>query len=81
MGEMNIFNEDTTADKLEIQLLLIQLNKINLFLVRTCIKFYLVITIRYKEFLPRWTTNKKMWNSKWGDKLWSDKLWRGFAIV
>ena len=53
MGEMNIFNEDTTADKLEIQLLLIQLNKINLFLVRTC------ITIRYKEFLPRWTTNKK----------------------
>lgn len=53
MGEMNIFNEDTTADKLEIQLLLIQLNKINLFLVRTCIKFYLVITIRYKEILPR----------------------------
>ena len=53
MGEMNIFNEDTTADKLEIQLLLIQLNKINLFLVRTFIKFYLVITIRYKEFLPR----------------------------
>ena len=53
MGEMNIFNEDTTADKLEIQLLQIQLNKINLFLVRTCIKFYLVITIRYKEILPR----------------------------
>ena len=59
MGKMNIFNEDTTADKLEIQFLLIQLNKINLFLVRTCIKFYLVITIRYKEFLPRWTTSKK----------------------
>ena len=36
MGEMNIFNEDTTADKLEIQLLLIQLNKINLFLAIAC---------------------------------------------